>query len=122
MSRVTAAPGTPTKPVYVFCVPGTLTTSSSAPWIPGQGKTVSKARGVVKTAPGATGADLHVLIELINPSNPTAEVTLGTLVIPAGDFEGTLTFTATNVPVDHVLAISISQTGTAPSDLTVTVS
>lgn len=113
MARVTGASSQGSgKPRYVFTYPGVLSTSSgNIPWLPGQGTSVSSARAVVKGAP--TGSSLLILIELINPSNPTAEVTLATLTVSATAFEGTVSFTSTNIPVDHVLSISISQVGNA---------
>lgn len=101
-------------PTYVFTSPGELTTTDNdlIPWIPGRGYDVAGAKAIVKAAP--TGDDLEIDIVLIDTSDGTVISVIDTVVIAAGDFEGTVTFSSpVNIPTSQALAVQITQIGSA---------
>jgi hypothetical protein len=108
---------------YAFTFQGNLDTTDNAliPWLPGQGDSVTKATGQVKSAPA--GTDITIDILLIKRSDGSTVSTLGTLTIASGNLVGDLVFSSTLVDSDHALAISITQVGSisAGANLTVVV-
>lgn len=109
---------------YVFSSPSTLTTTDNTliPWIPGRNNYVSKATGQVKTA--SAGANIVILINLINRTTGALITNLAMLTILAGSLPGNVSFTPRVILDTQALEVQIVQVGspaTEGSDLTVEV-
>jgi hypothetical protein len=110
-------------PTAVFTVPGNLTTTDNDKilWVPGRNTYVSQATAQVKVAP--VGANITVDIQLITRSTGAVVSTLGTVTIPDGNLEGTVSLSLTQILDTQALAAVITNvgSGTAGADLTVQV-
>lgn len=109
---------------YVFSSPSTLTTTDNTliPWLPGRNNIVSKATGQVKAA--SAGADIVILINLINRTTGALVTNLAMLTILAGSLTGNVSFTPRVILDTQALETQVVQVGspaTEGSDLTVEV-